>query len=69
MTNTLGPGEKFPQIFPKYDENFNLSENNSSVFPPCMKIIFKWGGIPVSFPLTTVLQDDNYKEENSLRII
>ncbi len=34
MTKTLGPGEKLPQIFPKYDENFNLLENNSSVFTP-----------------------------------
>ncbi len=61
MMKTSGPGEKFPQIFPKYDENFNLSENNSSVsHPPCMKRIFTWEGNPVDFPLTTVFQDDNY---------
>jgi hypothetical protein len=26
---------------------------------------FYMGGIPVDFPLTTVLQNDNYKEESS----
>ncbi len=68
MKKNLGPGEKFPQSSPKYDENFNMSENNSSVSPLMYEKNFCMGGIPVDFPLPTVLQNDNYKEESSPRI-
>ncbi len=68
MTKTSGPAEKFPQIFPKYDENFNLSENNSSVSPLMYEKNFYMGGIPVDFPLSTVLQNDKFKEQSSPRI-
>jgi hypothetical protein len=35
--------------------------------PPCMKRILN-GGIPVHYPLTTVLQINSYNEESSLSI-